>query len=248
MRLAGKVAIVTGGASGFGEGIARKFVAEGANVVIADRNSKAAEAVTASLGEHARSLHADVTRKADVAAMLAAAQHHFGGLDILVNNAGVGHLPQPLEDVDEETFDTIAAVDMKAIYLAATHIVPYFKQQRRGTILNIASTAGVSPRPNLTWYNASKGWVITATRGMAVELAPFGIRVNALNPVAGETPLLATFMGGDTPDNRARFLATIPLGRFSTPEDLGNSAAFLCSDEASMITGVAMEIDGGRCI
>lgn len=248
MRLAGKVAIVTGGASGFGEGIARKFVAEGAKVVIADRNSTAAEAVAASLGEHARSLHADVTRKADVAAMLAAAQHHFGGLDILVNNAGVGHLPQPLEGVDEETFDMIAAINMKAIYLAATHIVPHFKQQRRGTILNIASTAGVSPRPNLTWYNASKGWVITATRGMAVELAPFGIRVNALNPVAGETPLLATFMGGDTPDNRARFLATIPLGRFSTPEDLGNSAAFLCSDEAGMITGVAMEIDGGRCI
>ena len=248
MRLAGKVAIVTGAASGFGEGIARKFVAEGAKVVIADRNSKAADAVAVSLGENTRSLHADVTRKADVAAMLAAAQHHFGRLDILVNNAGVGHLPQPLDGVDEETFDSIAAVNMKAIYLAATHIVPYFKQQRRGTILNIASTAGVSPRPNLTWYNASKGWVITATRGMAVELAPFGIRVNALNPVAGETPLLATFMGGDTADNRARFLATIPLGRFSTPEDLGNSAAFLCSDEASMITGVAMEIDGGRCI
>ena len=248
MRLAGKVAIVTGAASGFGEGIARKFVAEGAKVVIADRNSKAADAVAVSLGENTRSLHADVTRKADVAAMLAAAQHHFSRLDILVNNAGVGHLPQPLDGVDEETFDSIAAVNMKAIYLAATHIVPYFKQQRRGTILNIASTAGVSPRPNLTWYNASKGWVITATRGMAVELAPFGIRVNALNPVAGETPLLATFMGGDTADNRARFLATIPLGRFSTPEDLGNSAAFLCSDEASMITGVAMEIDGGRCI
>lgn len=248
MRLAGKIAIVTGGASGFGEGIARKFVAEGAKVILADRNVSAAASVAASLGDHARSLHADVTRKADVAAMLDAAQQHFGGLDILVNNAGVGHLPQPLDALDEETFDSIAAVNMKAIYLAATHIVPYFKQQRRGTILNIASTAGVSPRPNLTWYNASKGWVITATRGMAVELAPFGIRVNALNPVAGETPLLAAFMGGDTPDNRARFLATIPLGRFSTPEDLGNSAAFLCSDEASMITGVAMEIDGGRCI
>lgn len=248
MRLAGKVAIVTGAASGFGEGIARKFVAEGAKVILADRNASAAASVAASLGDHARSLHADVTRKTDVAAMLDATQQHFGGLDILVNNAGVGHLPQPLDTLDEETFDSIAAVNMKAIYLAATHIVPYFKQQRRGTILNIASTAGVSPRPNLTWYNASKGWVITATRGMAVELAPFGIRVNALNPVAGETPLLATFMGGDTPDNRARFLATIPLGRFSTPEDLGNSAAFLCSDEASMITGVAMEIDGGRCI
>jgi 3-oxoacyl-[acyl-carrier protein] reductase len=126
--------------------------------------------------------------------------------------------------------------------------VPRFKAAKKGVILNIASTAGVSPRPRLAWYNASKGWVITATRAMAVELAPFGIRVNALNPVAGETPLLKTFMGEDTPEMRAKFLSTIPIGRFSTPEDLGNAACFLCSDEASMITGVAMEVDGGRCI
>ncbi|MDQ8728717.1 glucose 1-dehydrogenase [Bradyrhizobium sp. LHD-71] len=248
MRLNGKVAIVTGGGSGFGEGIMKKFVAEGAKVVVADRNAEAASSVAAALGANAASLHADVTVTADVAAMLETAKRQFGGLDILVNNAGIGHLPQPLDELDEASFDQITAVNMKAIYLAAKQIVPYFKQKKRGAILNIASTAGVSPRPNLTWYNASKGWVITATRGMAIELAPFGIRVNALNPVAGETPLLATFMGDDTPENRARFLATIPLGRFSTPEDLGNAAAFLCSDEASMITGVAMEIDGGRCI
>jgi 3-oxoacyl-[acyl-carrier protein] reductase len=248
MRLAGKVAIVTGGGSGFGEGIVKKFVAEGAKVVVADRNAKAADSVAAASGSNAKSVHADVTVTADVVSMFDTAQSQFGGLDILVNNAGVGHLPQPLDKLDEESFDQITAVNMKAIYLAARHIVPYFKERRGGAILNMASTAGVSPRPNLTWYNASKGWVITATRAMAVELAPFGIRVNALNPVAGETPLLSTFMGGDTPENRARFLATIPLGRFSTPEDLGNAAAFLCSDEASMVTGVAMEVDGGRCI
>lgn len=248
MRLAGKVAIVTGAGSGFGEGIARKFVAEGAKVVVVDRNAAGAEKVAAAIGANAKSLRADVTVSADVAAMLDTAKRAFGHLDILVNNAGMGHMPQPLDQLDEQTFDQVAAVNMKAIYLASREIVPYFKQEKRGVILNIASTAGVSPRPNLTWYNASKGWVITATRSMAVELAPFGIRVNALNPVAGETPMLSTFMGGDTPETRAKFLATIPLGRFSTPEDLGNSAAFLCSDEASMITGVAMQVDGGRCI
>ena len=248
MRLAGKVAIVTGGGSGFGEGIVKKFIAEGAKVVVVDRNGKAADSVAASAGANAKSLHADVTVKADVSAMLETAQKQFGGLDVLVNNAGIGHSPQPLDQLEEDTFDRIAAVNMKAIYLAAKLIIPYFKQQKRGVVLNMASTAGVSPRPNLTWYNASKGWVITATRSMAVELAPFGVRVNALNPVAGDTPMLATFMGSDTPENRARFIATIPLGRFSTAEDLGNAAAFLCSDEASMITGVAMEVDGGRCI
>jgi 3-oxoacyl-[acyl-carrier protein] reductase len=180
--------------------------------------------------------------------MVETAVERFGTLDILVNNAGIGHLPQPLDDLAEAEFDRIVAVNMKAIYLAAREAVPRMKAQRRGVILNIASTAGVSPRPHLTWYNASKGWVITATRSMAVELAPFGIRVVALNPVAGETPLLATFMGGDTPEARAKFLATIPLGRFSTPQDLGNAACFLCSDEAALITGVALEVDGGRCI
>jgi 3-oxoacyl-[acyl-carrier protein] reductase len=248
MRLKDKVAIVTGGASGFGAGIARKFVAEGARVVIADTNLVAALDVAAALGEHARALRVDVTDAVDVRLMMEAAELHFGRLDILVNNAGVTHLPQPLEDVSEADFDRIVAVNMKAIYLAMREVVPRFKAQKSGVVLNMASTAGVSPRPRLGWYNASKGWVITATRANAVELAPFGIRVNALNPVAGETPLLKSFMGEDTPEMRVKFLATIPLGRFSTPEDLGNAACFLCSDEASMITGVCMEVDGGRCI
>ena len=248
MRLAGKIALVTGGASGFGEGIATKFAGEGAKVVVADRDGDGAARAAARIGNQAIGVRADVTVAADVAAMVEAAQSRFGGLDILVNNAGMGHVPQPLEDLSEDDFDRILAVNVKAIYLAAKVVVPRFKAQKRGVILNIASTAGVSPRPRLTWYNASKGWVITATRSMAVELAPFGIRVCALNPVAGETPMLKTFMGEDTPEMRAKFLATIPIGRFSTPEDLGNAACFLCSDEASMITGVAMEVDGGRCI
>ena len=248
MRLAGKIALVTGAASGFGEGIAKKFVAEGARVVVVDRDGEGALRAAARLGAAALGVRADVTIGADVKAMVEAVHERFGGLDILVNNAGMGHLPQPLEDLPEDEFDRILAVNVKAIYRAAKEVVPRFKAQKRGVILNIASTAGVSPRPRLAWYNASKGWVITATRAMAVELAPFGIRVVALNPVAGETPMLKTFMGEDTPQIRARFLATIPLGRFSTPEDLGNAACFLCSDEASMITGVAMEVDGGRCI
>ncbi|MEO8805652.1 MAG: glucose 1-dehydrogenase [Burkholderiaceae bacterium] len=248
MRLEGKIAIVTGGGSGFGEGIAKKFIAEGARVLIADRDAAGGERVAQALGANARSLRIDVANAADVTTMLDAAQDWFGGLHILVNNAGVSHLPQPLEDVSEDDFDRIIGINVKAIYLASRAVVPRFKMQKKGVILNIASTAGVSPRPRLTWYNASKGWVITATRSMAVELAPFGIRVVALNPVAGETPLLKTFMGEDTPEMRAKFLATIPIGRFSTPEDLGNAACYLCSDEASMVTGVAMEVDGGRCI
>ena len=248
MRLQGKRAIVTGAASGFGEGIARKFVAEGARVIVVDRDEAAATKAAAALGGAAFALRADVTVAADVRAMADAAHERFGGLDILVNNAGMGHVPQSLEGLDEDEFDRILAVNVKAIYLAAREIVPRMKAHKHGVILNIASTAGVSPRPRLCWYNASKGWVITATRAMAVELAPFGIRVCALNPVAGETPMLKTFMGEDTPEMRAKFLSTIPIGRFSTPEDLGNAACFLCSDEASMITGVAMEVDGGRCI
>jgi len=248
MRLEGKIAIVTGGGSGFGEGIAKKFVAEGAKVLIADRDAAGGERVARALGANVRSLRIDVTDPADVKRMLDAAQDHFGGLHILVNNAGVAHVPQPLEGLPEDEFDRILGVNVKAIYLAAKAVVPRFKAQQHGVILNIASTAGVSPRPRLTWYNASKGWVITATRSMAVELAPFGIRVVAVNPVAGDTPLLKTFMGEDTPEMRAKFLSTIPIGRFSTPEDLGNAACYLCSDEASMVTGVAMEVDGGRCI
>ena len=253
-RLDGKVAIVTGGGSGFGAGICAKFVAEGAQVVVADIQLQAAMDVAAALGPAARALRVDVADGTDVRLMMEAAELHFGRIDILVNNAGVTHLPQALEEVSEADFDRVFAVNMKAIYLAMREVVPRMKgnapgrQGIRGVVLNMASTAGVSPRPRLGWYNASKGWVITATRANAVELAPAGIRVVALNPVAGETPLLTSFMGQDTPEMRAKFLSTIPLGRFSTPEDLGNAACFLCSDEASMITGVCMEVDGGRCI
>jgi 3-oxoacyl-[acyl-carrier protein] reductase len=244
VRLQGKSAVVTGGASGFGAGIVRRFVAEGARVVIADLNMEAGEALAAELGEPARAVLADVSDSASVAALAQAS----GPVDVLVNNAGIGHTPQPLDALGEAEFDRLFGVNARSVYLTARAFVPAMKAARRGAILNVASTGGVSPRPNLTWYNASKGWMITATRGMAVELAPFGVRVNALNPVAGETPLLSTFMGGDTPEVRARFLASIPLGRFSTPEDIAAAAVFLCSDEASMITGVALEVDGGRCI
>jgi 3-oxoacyl-[acyl-carrier protein] reductase len=246
MRLRNKVAIITGAGSGFGAGIAHKFAAEGAKVLVVDINDAGTQIVADDIGGVA--FKADVSKATDVNAMIAAAQDRFGALDILVNNAGVTHLPGPLEDISEEDFDRVFAVNCKSVYLAARAIVPVFKSQGSGTILNVASTAGVSPRPNLNWYNASKGWMNTATKTMAVELAPSGIRVNALNPVAGETPLLKSFMGEDTPETRAKFLSTIPLGRFSTPEDMGNAAAFLCSDEASMITGVCMEVDGGRCI
>jgi 3-oxoacyl-[acyl-carrier protein] reductase len=246
MRLQGKTALVTGGASGFGAGIAAKFVAEGARVMIADLNAEAAAARAAELG--AASVAADVADDASVAAMAKAALGRFGALDILVNNAGVTHLPMSMEDVPEPEFDRILAINAKSVYLTARHLVPAMKARGRGAILNVASTAGLSPRPRLAWYNASKGWMITATKAMAIELAPSGVRVNALCPVAGETPLLKSFLGEDTPEMRAKFLATIPLGRFSTPADLGNAAAFLCSDEASMLTGVALEVDGGRCI
>ncbi len=246
MRLQGKTAIVTGAASGFGAGIARKFAAEGARVMVADLNGPGAQAIAAEVGGIACTV--DVADGQSVATMCEQAFAAFGDLDILVNNAGITHLPMPLDEVSEADFDRVLAVNAKSVYLTARHIVPHMRALGRGAILNVASTAGVSPRPRLNWYNASKGWMITATRTMAVELAPEGIRVNALNPVAGETPLLASFMGEDTPEIRAKFLSTIPMGRFSTPEDMGNAACFLCSDEAGMVTGVCMEVDGGRCI
>lgn len=246
MRLEGKTAIITGAASGFGAGMARVFSREGASVLVADLNEDAAVAIADEIGGAA--IKTDVSNGADVAAMAQAAMDQWGRIDILVNNAGITHLPTPLEDVSEDDFDRIFAVNAKSVYLTAREIVPLMKAESAGAILNIASTAGLSPRPNLNWYNASKGWMITATKTMAVELAPSGIRVNALCPVAGETPLLASFMGQDTPEIRAKFLSTIPLGRFSQPEDMGEAAAFLCSDAASMITGTALEVDGGRCI
>ncbi len=248
MKLSGKSAIVTGGASGFGAGIVRRFIVEGARVVIADINGDAAIALANEVGDAALGLKVDVASADDVAAMVNSTTQSLGGIDILVNNAGVGHKPTSMESLSEEVFDRIFEVNIKSIYRTAQLVVPIMKKNGSGAILNIGSTGGVSPRPNLTWYNASKGWVITATRAMAIELAASGVRVNALNPVAGETPLLKTFMGEDTPEIRAKFLASIPIGRFSTPDDMGAAACFLCSDDASMITGVALEVDGGRCI
>ena len=248
MRLNGKRAIVTGAASGFGAGIAKKFIEEGAEVIIADLNEKMAQKVALDLGERAYPFLVDVSKRKSVAKLKDFSLSHFGIPDIIVNNAGITHTPDALENISEDDFDKVFFVNCKSVYLMAQLFVPEMKEQKSGVFLNVASTAGVSPRPNLNWYNASKGWMNTATKTMAIELALHGIRVNAINPVAGETPLLATFMGEDTPMIRSKFLSTIPLGRFSTPEDMGNAACFLCSDEASMITGVCLEVDGGRCI
>ena len=248
MRLSGKTAIVTGGASGFGEGIVRKFLSEGAQVVIADINLSAAQIIADELGKESVAVQVDVADGTSVENLQALASEAFGRIDIIINNAGVTHLPTPLDEVSEEDFDRVFTVNCKSVYLMAKSFVPDMKAQKGGIILNVASTAGVSPRPNLNWYNSSKGWMNTATKTMAVELAPFRIRVNALNPVAGETPLLASFMGEDTPEMRQKFISTIPLGRFSTPQDIANAACYLCSDEASMVTGICMQVDGGRCI
>jgi 3-oxoacyl-[acyl-carrier protein] reductase len=248
MHLQNKVAIITGAGSGFGEGMARRFAAEGAKIIIADINDKGGERVAGDIGDAARFVHADVSASDDVAALVAAARQTFGSLDIMVNNAGYTHVNGPMVEVPEDVFDRIFAVNVKAIYLSAVHAVPVFRELGSGVILNIASTAGVRPRPGLTWYNGSKGAAITLTKSMAVELAPDKIRVCAINPVAGETGMLAQFMGQDTPEIREKFIATIPLGRLSQPKDIANAALFLCSNEAELLTGVCLEVDGGRCI
>ena len=239
---------MTGGASGFGEGIVRRFVEEGARVAVADLDGDKAAALARTLGGQALALQADVSREDSVRALAESLLAQWGHLDVLVNNAGMGQAPTPLETQDGELFDKIFATNARSVFLTSKYFLPSMKSAHSGAILNVASTGGVRPRPGLTWYNASKGWMIAATRGMAVELAPFGIRVNAINPVAGETPMLATFMGQDTPEARARMVASIPLGRLSTPQDMGAAAAYLCSDDAAMVTGVALEVDGGRCI
>ena len=251
MRLNDKVAVITGGASGFGEGMARRFAAEGAKIVIADLNTVGGERVRASLadaGAQVRFVKTDVAVDAEVRALVEATLSAFGRIDIMVNNAGYTHRNMPLLDVDEATFDRIFAVNVKAVYLSALHVVPVMRRQGGGVIINTSSTAGLRPRPGLVWYNGSKGAVNIITKAMAVELAPDKIRVNALCPVAGETGMLADFMGADTPENRARFVASIPLGRLSQPRDIANAALYLASDEADFITGVCLEVDGGRCV
>ncbi|MEQ1670355.1 MAG: SDR family oxidoreductase [Hyphomicrobium sp.] len=249
MRLKDKVAIVTGAASGFGRGIAELYAAEGARIVIADLNAAGAAGVAKSIGANAIALTVDVTKRASVEAMIASTVSAFGGLDILVNNAGYTHKNQSLMTVTEDDFDRIYAVNVKAIYLATLAAVPEMEKRGGGVIINTASTAGVRPRPGLTWYNGSKGAAVILTKSMAVELAPKNIRVNAINPVIGETGMIEQFMGmPDTPENRAKFLSGIPLGRFSTPRDIANAALFLADPASSFITGVALEVDGGRCI
>jgi len=251
MRLANKVAIVTGAASGFGEGIARRFAAEGACVVVNDIDVANGDRVAREIvqgGGRAQFCAGDVSKDADVARLVATTLADLGDLDVVVNNAGATHRNQPMLDVSEDEFDRIYRVNVKSLFLTAKHAVPHFRQKRAGVFITIASTAGVRPRPGLTWYNGSKGAAITTSRSMAAELAPHNIRVNVINPVAGETGMLADFMGQDTPEMRAKFISTIPLGRLSLPSDVATAAVFFASDEAAFITGACLEVDGGRCV
>ena len=243
MQLDDRVALVTGAASGFGEGIARRYAEEGASVVVADLNDQTGRRVADEIG--GAYVHADVADRDDVRAMVGTTVERYGRLDVMVNNAGVTHVNRPMLEVGEEEFDRIFQVNVKAIYLAAMETVPLMRAQGGGCIINTASTAGLRPRPGLTWYNASKGAAITMTKSMAAELGPDNIRVNALCPVAGDTPLLPSFLGANS---REAFEATVPLGRLSTSEDVARAALWLASDEASFITGVALEVDGGRCV
>lgn len=252
MRLKNKVAVITGGAAGFGEGMAQRFAAEGARVVVADLDGERAESVAAAIGERAVAIRVDVASEADTQAMVDLARERWGRLDIFVANAGYTHRNGSLLDVSPEQFERMNAINMTALFHTARAVVPVMREQFErdgsgGNIIATASTAGLRPRPGLVWYNATKAWVINACKCMAVELAP-AIRVNALCPVAGETQMLADFMGEDTPERRAAFTSVIPLGRFSQPRDIANAALYLASDEADFITGVALEVDGGRCV
>ncbi|KMO28566.1 glucose 1-dehydrogenase [Methylobacterium aquaticum] len=247
MRLKGKVAIVTGGAGGFGEAIARRFAGEGAKVGIVDIRSDAAERVAAEIGRDAIALGADVSSGADVERVVAEVTRRLGAPSVLINNAGTTHPNKPLLDVSEEEFDRVFRVNVKSVFLFVRTVAAVMRDSGGGVILNVGSTAGIRPRPGLTWYNASKGAVNLASKSLALELAPWKIRVNAICPVIGETSLLGPLMGvPDTPENRARFIASIPLGRMSRVSDVANAALYLASDEAEFITGVELPVDGGR--
>jgi 3-oxoacyl-[acyl-carrier protein] reductase len=248
MRLQGKVALITGAARGFGAGIAEVFAREGARVVLTDVDGEGVGKLAGQLGKDAIALAADVTKPHDWKKAVETSVAKFGRLDIVVNNAGTSHRNQPLLEVSEQEFDRVFAVNVKSIYLSAQAAVPVMRKQGSGVFINIGSTAALRPRPGLAWYNGTKGAVHAISRTMAVELAPDKIRVCVIAPVAGETPLLEMFMGQDTPERRAAFVAPIPLGRFSTPRDVANTALFLASDDAAFLTGNVVEVDGGRCV
>jgi 3-oxoacyl-[acyl-carrier protein] reductase len=249
MNLDNKVAIVTGAASGFGAEIARQYVRRGARVVLADINQEGAQALASELGENALAIRTDVTRAADIDALVAATVTHFGTVDIVVNNAGWTHVNQPMMNIDEATFDRMFDINVKSIFFMNRAVLPILRAKRSGVILNIGSSAGIRPRPGLTYYNSTKGAVNILSKSMAVELGPDNIRVNAICPVMGETGMLEAFMGmPDTPENRKKFIASIPLGRLSTPRDIANAAVYLASDEAEFISGVEFPVDGGRCV
>ncbi len=247
MRLASKIALVTGAASGFGAEIARTFAREGAKVALVDLNGDGVRAVAAAIGAAALPIAGDVSSATEVAAAVARTLDAHGRLDIVVNNAGWTHRNKPLLEVSEAEFDKVYAINVKSIYHMTRAVVPAMRRQGGGCIINMGSTAGIRPRPGLTWYNGSKGAVHVLSRSMAAELAPDRIRVNCVAPVLGETGLLESFMGlPDTPQNRAKFIATIPLGRLSRPADIANGCLYLASDEAEFVTGVVLEVDGGR--
>lgn len=249
MRLQGLSTIVTGGASGFGAEIARAYAREGAKVVIFDLNADGAKKVADEIGDSAIAHGGSVASKADVDAAVKLAVDRFGKLDVVVNNAGWTFRNKPMLEVTEEEFDRVFDVNVKAIFFMTNACVPVMRRQKSGRIINIGSTAGVRPRPGLTWYNASKGAVNLMSKSMAVELAPDGIRVNCIAPVMGETGLLEAFMGvPDTPENRAKFIGTIPLGRMSRPSDIANACVYMAGEESEFLTGVILPVDGGRTI
>ncbi|KAK6952593.1 hypothetical protein Daesc_004883 [Daldinia eschscholtzii] len=247
-RLEGKVAVVTGGASGFGKGIVAKFVEEGARIIIADLSEEAGRAVAQELG--CSFAVTDVTKREDWERLLRTALDTFGQLDIVVNNAGATYANKPSEEVTDKDFDLVMNVNVKSVYISTNVILPYFLENKRpGSFIQVASTAGVRPRPRLTWYNASKAAVINATKTMAVEYGPQQIRFNAVSPVVGSTGMTHLFIGKpNTAENRKAFESLVPLGRGSTPEDVANACCYLASDEAAFITGVNIEVDGGRCV